>query len=81
MIKTFNLFTAIALAGLWLPAAADEPEIRRNLAERIPQFQKIDEVSRTAMPGLFEVRVNGTEVFYTDAEANFKVTLTWKREI
>jgi thiol:disulfide interchange protein DsbC len=73
VIKTFNLFTAIALAGLWLPAAADEPEIRRNLAERIPQFQKIDEVSRTAMPGLFEVRVNGTEVFYTDAEANFLI--------
>ncbi|MBL8372185.1 MAG: DsbC family protein [Burkholderiaceae bacterium] len=47
--------------------------IRKNLAERLPNLPKIDEVNRTAMPGLFEVRVNGTEILYTDAEANFLI--------
>ena len=31
---------------------------------------KIDEVGKTPMPGLFEVRV-GTDLYYTDAEGNF----------
>jgi thiol:disulfide interchange protein DsbC len=51
-------------------AQAQEATIRKNLAERIPQIGKIDEVSKTPMSGLFEVRV-GTDIFYTDAEANY----------
>jgi thiol:disulfide interchange protein DsbC len=54
-------------------ATAQEATIRKNLSERIPQLQKIDEVSKSAMPGLFEIRVNGTEIFYTDVEGNFLV--------
>ena len=54
-----------------LTASAQESVIRKNLAERIPQLQKIDEVSKSPMSGLYEVRVNGTEIFYTDAEGNF----------
>ena len=56
-----------------LTASAQEATIRKNLGERIPQLQKIDEVSKSPMPGLFEIRVNGTEIFYTDAEGNFLV--------
>ncbi|MCY7305417.1 MAG: DsbC family protein [Rhodoferax sp.] len=55
------------------PAPAPEATIRKNLGERIPQMQKIDEVTRSAMPGLFEVRVNGTDIFYTDAEGNYLI--------
>jgi thiol:disulfide interchange protein DsbC len=55
------------LAGL---AQAQETVIRKNLAERLPQLGKIDEVSKTAMPGLFEVRV-GTDLYYADSEGNF----------
>jgi thiol:disulfide interchange protein DsbC len=64
--------TALALAGLLLAGAAfaQEATIRKNLSERVPQMGKIDEVSRSPMPGLFEVRV-GTELYYTDAEGNF----------
>ena len=52
-------------------AFAQEAAIRKNLAERLPAFAKIDEVSKTPMNGLYEVRVNETDIFYTDAEGNF----------
>jgi thiol:disulfide interchange protein DsbC len=68
LIKT-ALFAAILVTTL--SATAQEAAIRKNLGERIPQLQKIDEVSKSAMPGLFEIRVNGTEIFYTDADGNF----------
>ncbi len=63
---------ALAALCLTLPllAAAQESTIRKNLAERIPALTKIDEISKTPMPGLCEVRV-GTDVLYTDAEGNF----------
>ncbi len=62
-----------ALIGCSLLVSAQEVLIRKNLAERVPQLQKIDEVSKSAMPGLYEIRVNGTEILYTDAEGNFLV--------
>jgi thiol:disulfide interchange protein DsbC len=61
-----------ALALGWpLGAAADEAEIRQNLAARIPQFAKIDEIRKAPMPGLYEVRINGFEIFYTDEQGNY----------
>ena len=54
-------------------AWSQEATIRKNLGERIPQLQKIDEVSKTPMPGLYEVRVNGADIYYTDAEGNYLV--------
>lgn len=67
-----GLLTALFAGSLFaLPGAqAQEATIRKNLAERIPQIGQIDEVSKTPMNGLFEVRV-GTDIFYTDAEANY----------
>ena len=56
---------ALLVASVALPAAADEALIRKNIAERLPDFPKIDEVSKTPIPGLFEVRI-GTEIVYTD---------------
>jgi|APLak6261659120_1056016.scaffolds.fasta_scaffold02755_2 thiol:disulfide interchange protein DsbC len=52
---------------------SQEATIRKNLAERIPQLQKIDEVAKSPVPGLWEIRVNGTEILYTDAEGNFLI--------
>jgi thiol:disulfide interchange protein DsbC len=51
--------------GLAQVAFADEALIRKNLAERLPNFPAIDEVSKTPIPGLYEVRI-GTELLYTD---------------
>jgi thiol:disulfide interchange protein DsbC len=71
MTKLLN--ATLMAAGLLtcLGAAAQEATIRKNLGERIPQLQKIDEVSKSPMPGLFEIRINGSEIYYTDAEGNF----------
>ena len=67
------LVTALAglVLALSLGASAQEATIRKNLAERLPNLPRIDEVSKAPMPGLYEVRVNGAEIFYTDAEGNY----------
>ncbi|MBC7597462.1 MAG: DsbC family protein [Polaromonas sp.] len=67
-----SILTTILL-GISLGAMAQEAAIRKNLPERLPSLPKIDEVSKTAMPGLYEIRVNGSEIFYTDAEGNFLI--------
>ena len=69
-IKTL-LFTL--LAALSMGAAAQEATIRKNLAERLPNLPKIDEVTKTPMPGLYEVRVNHSEIFYTDEQGNYLI--------
>jgi len=57
---------AFCLGATLLHAAfAQEAVIRKNIAERLPAFPKIDEVSKTPIPGLYELRI-GTELFYSD---------------
>jgi thiol:disulfide interchange protein DsbC len=63
---------ALAAALFALPVAADEATIRKNLAQRLPDFPKIDEVSKTPVPGVWEVRV-GTDLFYSDAEGRYLI--------
>ena len=60
-------------AGAFAAPSAEEVAIRKNLKERIPQIEKIDEVTKTPVPGLFEVRVNGSDIFYTDAKGNYLI--------
>lgn len=64
-----TLVAAAVLAVASLPLAAQEDVIRKNLAERLPQMPKIDEVSKTAIPGVYEVRM-GTELLYSDESGN-----------
>jgi thiol:disulfide interchange protein DsbC len=54
-------------------AFAQEAVIRKNLAERYPNFPKIDEVIKAPIAGLYEVRVDGSDIYYTDAEANYLI--------
>ncbi|PPE71257.1 DsbC family protein [Caldimonas thermodepolymerans] len=61
--------TLALAAGAW----AQEAAIRRNLADRMPNLPAIDEVSKTPIPGIYEVRI-GTELAYTDAEGNYLIT-------
>ena len=56
---------ALATGSAW----ADEAAIRKNLAERLPNLPKIDEVSKTPIPGVYEVRL-GAEVIYSDENGN-----------
>ena len=72
--KATLLASLVALTTLVTGAAlAQETAIRKNLAERLPAFAKIDEISKTPMNGLYEVRVNESDIFYTDAEGNFLI--------
>ena len=69
-----NQFLSTALLALCsLAATAQEAVIRKNMAERVPQLKQIDEVSKTGIPGLYELRVNGTDIYYTDAQANYLI--------
>jgi thiol:disulfide interchange protein DsbC len=82
MRSVFSIFTTrgrAALLGLALAltagvaAQAQESAIRKNLVERLPTLPKIEEVSKTPMNGLFEVRVSGNDIYYTDADGSFLI--------
>jgi thiol:disulfide interchange protein DsbC len=61
-----------AQASSALPAA-QEAALRKTLAERLPNLPKIDEILRSPMPGLLEVRINGADILYSDADGNFLI--------
>jgi thiol:disulfide interchange protein DsbC len=63
----FAMVLAFALAPF---AFADEAAIRKNIGERVPDFPKIDEITKTAIPGLYEIRV-GTDILYSDEQGNY----------
>ena len=70
MHKLIRFALAAGIAALFAHAAvAQEALIRKNIAERLPDFPKIDEVTKTPVPGLWELRV-GNELFYTDEQGN-----------
>jgi thiol:disulfide interchange protein DsbC len=53
---------------LWsFSSFAQDAGLRKTLAERLPNLPKIDEINRTPIAGLFEVRFGGTEILYSDA--------------
>jgi len=63
--------SALVLALALTPFAfADEAAIRKNIGERVPNFPPIDEITKTAIPGLYELRV-GTDILYTDEQGNY----------
>ncbi len=70
ILKSTLAATALAAA---FGALAQEATIRKNLGERIPNLPKIDEITKSPMPGLYEVRIGGTDIVYTDAEGNFLI--------
>jgi thiol:disulfide interchange protein DsbC len=62
---------ALAVFAALGPAAfAQEAQIRKNIAERMPDFPKIDEVSKTPIPGIYELRLGG-ELLYTDEQGQY----------
>jgi len=63
---------SLTAAALTSPAWADEAAIRKTLADRMPSLPKIDEISKTPVAGLYEVRM-GAELLYTDETGNFLI--------
>ena len=72
-MNLFKLTLLALLAAVSMSAFAQEPVIRKNLAARLPNLPKIDEVRKTPMPGLYEVRINTSDIFYTDAKGDFLI--------
>lgn len=70
LLKNAAWAALLAMAVMAAPAQAQDAAIRKNLTERLPQLGKIDEITKTPMPGLYEVRV-GSDLFYTDAQGDY----------
>ena len=74
-LMSLAMIRASLVAAVLLPllafaqTPAQEAAIRKNLSERLPGLPKIDEIRRTPMTGLFEVRM-GNEIVYTDADGS-----------
>ena len=64
---------ALACTAFINTAQAQEATIRKNLNERIPQIPRIEEISRSPMAGLYEIRLSTNEIYYSDAEGNFLI--------
>jgi len=71
--RLFRLAIAATLMCLAAAASAQEAVIRQALAQRLPQLKAIDEIKPAGVSGLFEVRVNGSEIYYTDAKGDFLI--------
>lgn len=65
--RLLPLLCAALLAGQ--AAWAQEAVIRKNIAERLPNLPKIDEVSKTPIPGIYELRI-GQDIVYADEQGN-----------
>jgi thiol:disulfide interchange protein DsbC len=68
----FRALTFSLLALAVSPVFAQEATIRKSLTERLPNLPKIDEISKTPMSGLYEVRM-GSDIMYSDAEGSFLI--------
>jgi len=73
MQRTLHTLLLALLTTLSVGALAQEASIRKNIAARLPQLKAIDEVRKTDMPGMYELRVNGTDIYYTDAQGNYLI--------
>ncbi len=62
----------LAVMVVGTPAFAGEAEIRKALAERLPDLGKVDEATKSPIAGLYEVRI-GTEIYYTDDNGNYLI--------
>jgi len=69
------MLTALLCHGiLWsAQAQAQEVQIRKNLAARAPDFAQIDGVTKTPMAGVYEVRIHGSDLYYTDASGSYLI--------
>ncbi|WP_439586230.1 DsbC family protein [Hydrogenophaga sp.] len=70
-MKLLKHLLIAALAALSLGALAQEAAIRKNLPERVPNLPAIQEVTKTPFPGVWEVRLAGNRLIYSDDNGNY----------
>jgi thiol:disulfide interchange protein DsbC len=67
--RLLRLVAGAALAAACVASFADDAAIRRNWAARNPKSAPIDEISKTPIPGLYELRID-KQIVYSDEQAN-----------
>lgn len=70
-MKPIRITLLALLAAASVHALAQEATIRKNLSERLPNLPKIEEISKTPMPGVYEIRINNSDIFYTDENGDY----------
>jgi thiol:disulfide interchange protein DsbC len=68
-----SLALSLVLLCLGTSLQAQEALIKKNLETRLPQLSGVQEVRKTPIPGIFEIRVNDSEILYTDAKGEFLI--------
>jgi thiol:disulfide interchange protein DsbC len=68
--SALRTLSAAALAAVSLSAWSDDAAIRKAWAERYPNLKPIDQIEKTPIPGLFELRAGG-DFFYSDDQGNY----------
>jgi thiol:disulfide interchange protein DsbC len=77
LVNLMQKISAVVVLGVNLlahgPAWSQGQEmlIKKNLSERLSSLPRIEEVRRTPMSGLYEVRTESNEIYYTDPEGNY----------
>ena len=66
-----QFFLPLALTLICTGVLADEAAIRENISERVPQLKSINEVKKSPVAGIYEVRINDTEIYYSDENGNY----------
>jgi thiol:disulfide interchange protein DsbC len=70
--RTLSICLAAAVLGLASTGGfADEAAIRHAIAERLPDLPRIDEITKSPVQGLYEVRYNGTEILYASENGDY----------
>ena len=72
-MRLFQFFTLTCLLLASTFGLAQDANLKKILSERLPSLPKIEEISKTPMPGVFEIRVQGNEIFYADAKGDFLI--------
>jgi thiol:disulfide interchange protein DsbC len=72
-MRLFQFFTLTCLILASTFSLAQDANLKKILSERLPSLPKIEEISKTPMPGVFEIRVQGNEIFYADPKGDFLI--------
>jgi len=68
--RAWRALLAVSLALACISAWSDDAAIRKNWNLRHPKGPAIDEISKTPVPGLYELRI-GDDLIYSDEQGNY----------
>lgn len=73
IFRTLLATTCLLLGMSQAMAQGHEAAIRKAMSERIPQMPKIEEITPTPVAGVYELRLNNNEIYYSDATGNYLI--------